>query len=502
MKTKFLLVILLSFLPSISFFSQSGRDFIICIDNSGSISDPDFQVITDNSRKLIEGILTCNPNNRVSVVHYGTGLYNMPNTTYQPRIYIESDFTNNLSTALNFTRRLSIGDHFHEALGFIGNALDNVSNTNIVSPQITLNHNTAVPLVVILYTDADRSSGSLSGGSYLVNFYNTNFNSPSAFTNVSSFKSDRNAEFIVMHKSPSPDATAAAAAISSPGGNYSGIIENYNGDPDFGALPKWYFPQSDFVLESSTYDSIINHYCIFNGSLKFLYEKGEACTSNSNPQYGTIFGGEFLLPVGATLDSMKMFAVDISTNNEIPVNFNPIIIGNTFTYSIQSNDISPIPSFGEYKLRIDLTFNYAGAIQKISSWNNYPSTWFGGSDINFGACKNGLPPKTVYNIPSFPAKVDKNANPNNLNNQLSIEKISTFKLFPNPNNGVFSILMDKVKSGKLDITDINGKNIYSEFFENKNTLSVNLKNKNNGIYFIKITDMTGEISIKKIIINK
>jgi len=62
--------------------------------------------------------------------------------------------------------------------------------------------------------------------------------------------------------------------------------------------------------------------------------------------------------------------------------------------------------------------------------------------------------------------------------------------------------MDKVKTGRLEITDINGKHVYSDFFENKNTFSVNLKNKNNGIYFIKITDSSGEISMKKIIINK
>jgi len=53
--------------------------------------------------------------------------------------------------------------------------------------------------------------------------------------------------------------------------------------------------------------------------------------------------------------------------------------------------------------------------------------------------------------------------------------------------------MGKVKTGRLEITDINGKHVYSDFFENKNTFSVNLKNKNNGIYFIKITDSSGEI---------
>ncbi|WP_411811870.1 T9SS type A sorting domain-containing protein [Chryseobacterium scophthalmum] len=99
-------------------------------------------------------------------------------------------------------------------------------------------------------------------------------------------------------------------------------------------------------------------------------------------------------------------------------------------------------------------------------------------------------------------KIDRDADPNNLSHQPSIENVKSFKLFPNPNNAVFNILMSKVKTGSLEITDINGKHVYSDFFENKNTFSVNLKNNNNGIYFIKITDSSREISIKKIIINK
>ena len=56
-------------------------------------------------------------------------------------IFIESDFTNNLTTAQNFQRRLNGSDVFYNATLLIGNALDNVANSNIVSPQIQLNRN-------------------------------------------------------------------------------------------------------------------------------------------------------------------------------------------------------------------------------------------------------------------------------------------------------------------------------------------------------------------------
>ncbi|MGE6396863.1 T9SS type A sorting domain-containing protein [Chryseobacterium scophthalmum] len=502
MKTKILLVFFALFSHYTSCFAQGGSDFLICIDNSGSISDPDFEDIRNNSLKVIHSILDCNPNNRVSVVHYGTGVYNAANSTYEPRIYIEYDFTNNFTIAQNFTRRLSFGDHFHEALGLIGNALDNVANANIVSPQANLNHNPAVPLNVILYTDAERASGSLQGGSYLVNYFNPTFNSSAAFENVTSFKNDRDAKFIIVHKNSDPDSMAAAATIASGGGSYGGNLENYSGDPDYGLTPKLYFNQPSFQIDPSFLDLIIHDFCNFNGSMKFFYELAAYCTNPANPSYQTI-EGEFLLPIGATPLYMKCSAVNTVTNYEIPVNFNPTITGNTFSYYIQPTDISPVPTSGTYDFRVDLFFDYGGNTQTISSWNSYPD-WYWPADINYdNTCsRNGQVIKTDKINKTLNRKIDRDADPNNLSNQSSTENAKTFKLFPNPNNGVFNILMDKVKTGRLEITDINGKHVYSDFFENKNTFSVNLKNKNNGIYFIKITDSSGEISMKKIIINK
>jgi hypothetical protein len=83
--------------------------------------------------KLMEQVLKCNRDNRVAVVHYGTDYMDMSPSL--PRIYIESNFTNDLATAQTFSRRLKNGDHFHNAVNLIGSALDHYPDPDIVSPQ-------------------------------------------------------------------------------------------------------------------------------------------------------------------------------------------------------------------------------------------------------------------------------------------------------------------------------------------------------------------------------
>lgn len=496
---KHILLLFIIFLHSSLSFAQTGRDFIICIDNSGSIMDTDFKDITINVNKLIEGLLNCNSKNRVSVVHYGTGINNTTNSSYFPRIYIESDFTNNISVAQNFTRKLSDGDHFHEILGLIGNALDNISNINIVSPQTTLNHNPAVPLVVILYTDGFRSTGAtFQGGSYLVNFYNPTLNSSYAFSNMTSFKATRSAKFIVIHKNPDTLSSEAAASISSFGGYYNGNIELYQGDPEFGKKPRLYFPQTNFNLDPQVLDQIIKDFCSFNGSLEFLYEQAAYCTNPSNPSYQTI-AGKFLLPLGGSLIDMKLFAVNTTTNAEIPVNFNPTINGNTFSYYIQPNDIYPVPTSGNFNFRVDLIFDDGnGNINTISSWNNYPDWYFTADIVYDGLCSKIAPIIPNHIIPKTTSiKIDKNADPNKINQQT--QNSNSFELTPNPNNGIFSIVLNTVTSGEVEVFDMNAKSVYLKAFKNKQSIDVNLQSLVNGTYIIKLTKDHKKVSTTKFI---
>lgn len=76
------------------------------MDNSASIINSEWDSMTATTNDLIDEVLGCSPNNRIAVVHYGSQEISYDN--YINRIYIESDFTNDLITAKNFERRTNL----------------------------------------------------------------------------------------------------------------------------------------------------------------------------------------------------------------------------------------------------------------------------------------------------------------------------------------------------------------------------------------------------------
>lgn len=76
-------------------------------------------------------------------------------------------------------------------------------------------------------------------------------------------------------------------------------------------------------------------------------------------------------------------------------------------------------------------------------------------------------------------------------------------IYPNPNNGNFTLLIKEQKEnnpGNIIIYDQLGKKVYTQTILN-NALQVNLNNLSNGIYFVKI-EYGGELHTEKIIISK
>lgn len=86
---------------------------------------------------------------------------------------------------------------------------------------------------------------------------------------------------------------------------------------------------------------------------------------------------------------------------------------------------------------------------------------------------------------------------NDVKNSLSVEQ--RLKIFPNPNNGSFTI--DFTSKSQITITNVLGEIVYDQSMEiGKQNLS--LLTQANGIYSVKITDIKGSISTKKIVISK
>jgi hypothetical protein len=79
------------------------------------------------------------------------------------------------------------------------------------------------------------------------------------------------------------------------------------------------------------------------------------------------------------------------------------------------------------------------------------------------------------------------------------------KIFPNPNNGNFTLKYDFVKDiteAEVMVEDVTGKLIYTAKLNVQNrSINMNLSNVRNGIYFVKVMHNKEIISVNKVIIN-
>ncbi|AYZ11289.1 T9SS C-terminal target domain-containing protein [Chryseobacterium arthrosphaerae] len=452
---------------------QAQTDYIICLDNGSTVSDTRFKEMRLTAVKLIERLVACHPKNRYAVVHYGAALNNGPSLGLIPRIYIESDFTTNSFPEPYVTRRLNYGQHFHEALGLIGNALDGTYNPEIVSPQTSLHRAAGFNLVVIVITDGSRNSGDLSTGSYLVNYYDTALNDPAAFKNVTRFKVDRGAKFAMIHMSPNSQSSMAGASIASAGGSYTGAVESNVDDPDYGILPRLYYPRPstfvfDSVLEMPKVDEIVSNVCTpssWVGSLAFRYEPFNC----GMPGDFNITGG-FSLPQGAVVLNNKLALRDISTGIDYGISTTGNVIGNEIYYHFSPSDINiPAGSTGKYKFIMTLQYSTSGGTVEIMSWNHY----------------------TMFNYDLDLAAV--------CSRSASGAAAKSLTVSPNPTDGAFrGTLTREIESGKLEVLDLNGNTVLTKVVRGK-IFDADLKNQRQGIYIVNITTDKNETYSEKII---
>jgi hypothetical protein len=91
------------------------------------------------------------------------------------------------------------------------------------------------------------------------------------------------------------------------------------------------------------------------------------------------------------------------------------------------------------------------------------------------------------------------------NTSVTVAKGVQAKLFPNPNNGSFTLTYDlkTLTEAKLSIYDISGKLVYIKTIDNiDSSININTINLNNGIYFIQLSDTTNLLWTDKLVIQK
>ncbi|MET3036917.1 T9SS type A sorting domain-containing protein [Chryseobacterium sp. NRRL B-14859] len=448
---------------------KAQRDFIIMLDNGGSMTtNPDYLSMRRGAIKLAEQLLACNSENRVAVVQYGTGVFDNDTGVYKPLIYIESDFTNDFFTVQNFERRLDFGDYFQQSVGLVGDAIDGISNPDIISPQKTLNIKQEAR--VIVFTDAERASDGLS--SYLVDpAFASNYGSYGAFANAMNFKMDRAIRFTVIHANTNDDAIFAAASIAGPSGPYTGQVETVNGDPTIGHPRSYFNRTTGFNMMSNEinyWKDLAAYICSpADRALDFLYEPG-ACI------YGTSgLKGNYYLEAGTNLQELKIELINLQTGDVYPVYSYPVVFGpgNSFSFTFAPSSFNAALSAGStgpHKFRLTMISSNGSVAY---SWNKYP---FFDYDINLD-CPAPLMVKS---------SVD--------------EKI--FKLTPNPTKGLFKVMMNKeLKSGVLEIRDLVGNTVYNKILRGEKEIEVDLSSRKEGVYIVNVTADNKEFYSEKII---
>jgi hypothetical protein len=81
------------------------------------------------------------------------------------------------------------------------------------------------------------------------------------------------------------------------------------------------------------------------------------------------------------------------------------------------------------------------------------------------------------------------------------EKSNNFSVFPNPNEGTFSINSTDT-SGVIIVFNIHGEIVLKKEVSEINDFKCNLRNQNNGLYFLSFMTLKGEIFTSKIVISR
>lgn len=213
-------------------------EVILLMDNSGSISSSEWDDFSAFTRNVIDE-LGASGTVRMAVAHYWS---DWSGTT--PYLYVESDFTTDPTAAKTFERRGTGQDQLERTIPLLRNAL-NGSGTGVSGGSSTLTHLPGSRLHVLFMTDAVRD---IAGESTLVD--------PSKpadpFHFMNDFKTQFDAtvtsiRFDVGIASYDSQANAAAAALASVGGVYTGNIEGNATDPDgSGATPRRFYNVNNF----------------------------------------------------------------------------------------------------------------------------------------------------------------------------------------------------------------------------------------------------------------
>jgi hypothetical protein len=77
---------------------------------------------------------------------------------------------------------------------------------------------------------------------------------------------------------------------------------------------------------------------------------------------------------------------------------------------------------------------------------------------------------------------------------------SSFKIIPNPNDGIFKLELDNLENGSYQVYDVYGNLILTGAFTNEKTIDINLNKGKKQLYVVKLN--SGGLQLSKILIKR
>ncbi len=226
-------------------------EVILLLDNSGSISASEWDSFSAFTRDVIDELGSFG-SVKMAVAHYWSD-WDATNAY----LYLESDFTTDPIAAKTFERRGIGQDELHRTAQLLRNALSG-SGTGVSGATSTLSHTPGAETHLLFMTDAAKA---LFGDSNLVDP-----NTPGdPFKFMNDLKKDFNmtvtsVRFNTGWAPSDAEANAAAAALASTGGIYTGAIDENLTDPEGSqTIPRRFYNVANFGGIPSTLAAEITH---------------------------------------------------------------------------------------------------------------------------------------------------------------------------------------------------------------------------------------------------
>ncbi len=248
-------------LQQCSTVSQEKYRFIFIVDNSGSMSPHEFTASRNTINATITEVLNSDLNDiKVAVVNYGTHHWTKEHT-----YNVTVPFTDNVATATNWNRHYGTGSpNWRYFQDHQPGSLSKMRQDNVYGSGGQLDVSDASNVQFVFFTDALRDyywgccSSLVATGSPNHNLAGVlpGFGEYDVLKNGSVLPNGLEGQFTILHVPPGGSwyapASRAAAAIASPGGNYTGDVEFNSGDPEGpGSKPRRYI-QGTFAVTDTT----------------------------------------------------------------------------------------------------------------------------------------------------------------------------------------------------------------------------------------------------------